>query len=67
MLPSFLMHAERVNEIEQLADGTCTYRTWETFAGPVARVVRWKYESVLQARFEDWVRDLKAFVEEGKS
>ena len=61
--PRFLMHAERVNEIEDRGDGTCIYRTWETFGGPVSRIVRWKYETVLKERFKDWVKDLKNFVE----
>lgn len=61
--PRFLMHAERVNEIEDRGDGTCVYRTWETFGGPVARIVRWKYEAILKERFKDWVKDLKTYVE----
>lgn len=61
--PRFLMHAERVNEIEDCGDGTCIYRTWETFGGPMARVVRWKYEIILRERFKDWVKDLKGYVE----
>lgn len=61
--PRFLMHAERVNEIEDRGDGTCTYRTWETFGGPVARLVKWKYEAILKERFKDWAKDLKGYVE----
>lgn len=57
------MHAERVNEIEDRGDGTCTYRTWETFGGPVARLVKWKYEAILKERFKDWAKDLKGYVE----
>ncbi|KAK4964007.1 hypothetical protein LTR66_012525 [Elasticomyces elasticus] len=63
LTPSFMIRAERVNEIEDNGDGTCEYRTWETFAGPAARFVKWKYEQTLQERFEDWVRDLREFVE----
>jgi len=61
--PRFLMQAERVNEIEDRGDGTCIYRTWETFGGLMARIVKWKYEAVLRDRFKDWVRDLKNYVE----
>ena len=61
--PRFLMHAERVNEIEDQGDGTCIYRTWETFGGPLARIIRWKYEAILKERFKDWVKDLKTYVE----
>ncbi|TKA68736.1 hypothetical protein B0A49_06691 [Cryomyces minteri] len=63
LLPGMVMKAERVNEIEDLGDGTCEYRTWETFGGMTAHVVRWKYGKTLQERFEDWVRDLKAYAE----
>lgn len=63
MTPSFLMKAERVNEIEDLGDGTTLYRTWETFGGPAAHFVKWKYEQTLRDRFEDWVADLKKYVE----
>ncbi|KAL1302907.1 hypothetical protein AAFC00_003232 [Neodothiora populina] len=61
--PRFLMHAERVNEIEDRGDGTTIYRTWETFGGPLARFVKWKYEAMLKDRFKDWARDLKMYVE----
>lgn len=64
LVPRFMLAAERVNEIDDLGDGTCVYRTWQTFGGPIARIVKWKYEQALQDRFDDWVRDLKQFVEE---
>lgn len=63
LTPTWLLRADRVNEIEDLGDGTCVYRTWETFAGPVAWIVKRAYGGQLQERFEDWVRDLKGFVE----
>ena len=63
LVPAFMLHAERVNEIERCEDGTCKYRSWETFGGPYARLVKWSYEKPLQGKFEDWVRDLKAYVE----
>lgn len=67
LTPRFLMHAERVNEIEDCGDGTCIYRTWETFGGAVARIVKWKYESLLKERFKDWVKDLKGYVEKNEA
>lgn len=63
LVPRFMLNAERVNEIESRADGTCICRSFETFKGPYARLIKWSLESTLQARFEDWVRDLKKFVE----
>ena len=38
LVPRFMLAAERVNEIEVVGDGTCLYRTWETFTGPYARL-----------------------------
>ncbi|GAB7347090.1 hypothetical protein MBLNU459_g3221t1 [Dothideomycetes sp. NU459] len=63
MVPRFMLHTERVNEIDDLGDGTCVYRTWGTFGGPLAWIVKWKYEQTLQERFDDWVKDLKKYVE----
>ncbi|KAF2718992.1 hypothetical protein K431DRAFT_229579 [Polychaeton citri CBS 116435] len=61
--PGFVMKAERVNEIEVREDGGTDYRTWETFAGPVAYAIRWKYGASLDKRFDDWRHDLKKYVE----
>jgi len=63
LVPRFMLAAERVNEIEVVGDGTCLYRTWETFTGPYARIVRWKFEQTLNERFDDWVRDLQKYCE----
>jgi len=63
LVPRFMLAAERVNEIEVRGDGTCLYRSWETFAGPYARIVKWKFEQTLSQRFDDWVRDLKKYAE----
>ena len=62
--PKFFLAAERVNEIEDLGDGTCIYRSWETFGGLAARIVKWKFGQVLQERFEHWVTGLQQYVEE---
>ncbi len=62
--PSWLLRSERVHEITDKDDGTCEYRTWETFAGPIAYIIRLIYGNVLQERFKDWGRDLKRYVEE---
>ncbi|KAF2858591.1 hypothetical protein K470DRAFT_259675 [Piedraia hortae CBS 480.64] len=63
MIPSFVLRAQRTNEIEELEDSTTMYRTWETFGGLAAAVVKWKYEQDLKDRFDDWCRDLKKHVE----
>ena len=66
LVPKFMLHSERVNEIEVCDDGSCIYRTWDTFEGPYARLVKWKFEHVLKDRFGDWVRDLKIYCEDSK-
>lgn len=63
LTPKFLLSAERVNEIEDLGDGTCIYRSWETFAGPFARIVKWKYEQTLETNFQKWATGLQQYVE----
>ncbi|KAH0284287.1 hypothetical protein M436DRAFT_77941 [Aureobasidium namibiae CBS 147.97] len=62
--PKFFLAAERVNEIEDLGDDTCIYRSWETFGGLAARIVKWKFGEGLQKNFEHWVNGLKEYVEE---
>jgi len=62
--PSWLLRAERVHEMIDKDDGTCEYRTWETFAGPVAYIIRSIYRNDLQERFNDWANNLKHYVEE---
>ncbi|KAF4555046.1 Hypothetical protein D9617_3g021150 [Elsinoe fawcettii] len=68
MMPGFVLRTERVNEITKLDGGKCEYKTWMVFGGPAAYAVRWAQEANLQARFEDWVKDLKEWSEkhEGK-
>ncbi|THW18204.1 hypothetical protein D6D23_07780 [Aureobasidium pullulans] len=62
--PKFILVAERVNEIEDLGDGTCIYRSWETFSGLAARIVKWKFGQALQKNFENWVTGIKQYVQE---
>ncbi|KAK5134756.1 hypothetical protein LTR08_006131 [Meristemomyces frigidus] len=61
--PRFLIKAERVNEIQEAEDGGTEYRTWQTFGGWGAGVVRRKYGGVLGERFGDWTRELKVYCE----
>lgn len=61
LTPAFVMKTERVNEIEESADGeSCKYRTWITFSGLGAKSMRRKYGEALQARVVDFCEDLKA-------
>lgn len=62
--PGFLLRSERTNEIEEASDGTTIYRTWQSFSGPIARIVRYKFEDVLKERLSDWCRDLKQWCEQ---
>lgn len=60
LAPGFVLKTERVCEIEELEGGNaCVFRTWQTFAGLGAKVLRRKWEVVLRERSEDLVRDLR--------
>jgi hypothetical protein len=60
---TWLMRAERVQEVVDLGDGTCEYVTWETFGGYAAWAAKWAIGGKLTERFGDWGRDLKGWVE----
>jgi hypothetical protein len=59
LAPGFMLKTERVNEIEELEDGTTMYRTWIAFSGLGAKFVRKKYEKALQGKLVDFSRDLR--------
>lgn len=60
LAPGFMLRTERVCEIEEVeGGGECVFRTWQSFAGLGAKLVRRKWEAVLQERSEDFVRDLR--------
>ena len=61
---SWLLRSERVQEMTDKEDGTCEYRTWDTFAGPIAYIIRFIYVNDLRDRFNDWGSGLKRYVEE---
>ena len=61
--PGFLLKCERINEIEEAADGTTVYRTWEVFAGPIARTMRKKLEQKWKERLQESTVDLKKWCE----
>lgn len=61
--PGFLLKSEQINEIEEAHDGTTIYRTWQSFAGPVAKMLRKKLEPVWKSGLQEWSRDLKKWCE----
>jgi hypothetical protein len=63
LLPAWLLRSERVQELVEV-DGTQTeYRTWETFYGVLAPVVRLAVGSQLLGGFDAWVEGLRSKVE----
>ncbi|KAK4501570.1 hypothetical protein PRZ48_007379 [Zasmidium cellare] len=59
LTPGFVLKEERVNEIEEMDDGTCKYRTWLTFAGMASKSLRKKYGEAYQQKIQDFARDLR--------
>lgn len=57
------LRAERVQEIVDLGSGETQYKTWETFGGPLAYVIRGLYREDLISRFLDCSNGLKLYVE----
>lgn len=53
------LKSERWHEIIELSKTECEVRAWECQGGPLARVVKFKFEKVLQRKFEQWCQDLK--------
>jgi hypothetical protein len=64
-MPKMILYTERIHVVRDLDanGGGVEVRTWENFKGLSAYIVRSKYGETLQQRFEDWVRDLKRYVE----
>lgn len=60
---AWILRGERVQEIVDLGSGKTQYKTWETFGGPLAYVIRALYKEDLISRFLDWSNDLKGYVE----
>lgn len=59
LTPGFVLKQERVNEIEEMDDVSCKYRTWLTFAGMTSKSLRKKYGEAYQQKMQDCARDLK--------
>lgn len=53
------LKSERVSEVIDLGNGTSEYRTWENQGGVLARVVKWKFEKILNDKFALWCAGLK--------
>jgi len=64
-LPTWALRPERVQEVVDLGDGQCEYRTWETMGGPGAMVVNWMMGTKLDKTNKRCGGDLKRMVEEG--
>ena len=62
-LSAWLLRGERVQEIVDLGSGNTQYKTWETFGGPLAYMVRALYKEDMISRFRDWSNELKEYVE----
>ncbi|MCJ1463030.1 hypothetical protein MMC07_001634 [Pseudocyphellaria aurata] len=60
---AWLLRGERVQEMVDLGSGNTQYKTWETFGGPLAYVVRVLHKENLISRFRDCSNDLKGYVE----
>lgn len=64
-LPGWVLRSERVHEIRDLGEGGCEIKTWECMAGSGAYLVKRLHGQRLQKGFENWVLELKKFVENG--
>lgn len=65
------LKAERVTEVIEIRAGNLSvpksakteYRTWQTFGGPLAYILKLMIKDDLMNRFADWARDLKNYCE----
>lgn len=57
------LKAERVQELQETADGGCEYRNCETFCGPLSAAVKWFVGSALEKNLALWRDGLKAAAE----
>lgn len=61
--PDWTLRSERVHEVSQDDDGTVVYHVYETFSGPLPRLVKIFVGKALVKRFGQWNDELRAFVE----
>ncbi|EKG13904.1 Polyketide cyclase/dehydrase [Macrophomina phaseolina MS6] len=63
MMPGWMMRTQRVNEVVADEAGGCIYRTYMTFDGPMAYVVKWVTGWLIQDGLVMWAEGLKAEAE----
>ena len=54
---------ERFSEVIEVGKAKSVYRTWENFGGPFAPAVQASVGDILEDRFEDYAREIKAYAE----
>lgn len=64
LVPSFVLRCLRCSEVEVLGDAECDFRSWETFNGLSAWVVKMTAGAAVQRGFEEWGEGLKKAAEE---
>jgi hypothetical protein len=67
-VPGWMLYSERMHTIRGLSEedgGGVEVKTWENFNGVAAYIVRWMYGKRLAEAYEEWVTDLKGYVEGG--
>lgn len=57
--PRSIFRARRHNEVIELPDGSCIYRTYEVMEGPMAYLVKFFSGSGVQSGFRTWAHGLK--------
>ncbi|KAF2153963.1 hypothetical protein K461DRAFT_119521 [Myriangium duriaei CBS 260.36] len=63
-IPTWLLHAQRINEIITTADpNVCEYKTWETFDGLLVPMLKMTNGKNLETMFVTWTKDLKGYCE----
>jgi hypothetical protein len=62
-IPAALLRPERVQRVTRTGENTCLYETWETQAGPMAYIVKWKVASKLDAMMQGIANQLKEYME----
>ncbi|OJD35821.1 polyketide cyclase dehydrase [Diplodia corticola] len=69
MMPRWLMRTQRVNEVVAadggVGGGGCIYRTYMTFEGPMAYVVKWLTGWMVRDGLVMWAEGLKEEAEKG--
>ena len=64
MMPSWMMHGERIQEFVEAGEAQTEYTCWETFYGALAPVVRMTVAARVMDGFKAWMAGLKKRAEE---